>query len=202
MKNNHSQLNKILLIHLVCLLILIITTPINAQANKENSFCPAGTYKVNIITPQQYNYSTKIGIEDLGNGRIKVSGRIDGISLSATGDQTGKATATSSVYGCKISVPKLFNGSMDMTIQCLNHNYKLSALVKGTYYYQGSSGNCSARITGRRISSSLPAYGAKASFNTLLRSRLLLYGSGFMVILAMICLWINHRMNSPNPDNR
>ncbi|HEX3011779.1 MAG TPA: glycosyltransferase family 39 protein [Syntrophomonadaceae bacterium] len=199
MKKNRLGILRLILI---CLLELIIITPVKAQtALKENSLSPTGTYDVNVISHPHYEYSTKIGIEDLGNGKIKVTGNFDGIPLSAIGYQTGKAVKTRSVYNFKISLPKLFNGSASMALQYQNNNYKLSAHGKGTYNYQGTPGHGSARITGHRVSSSLPVFGLAilpAFFNSIFNVHPLLGGLGLIGLLIIACLWLRHYIKQFN----
>lgn len=201
MKISHYWISKLLLICLLCLLEFITIFPVKAQANQqENISGLTGTYEVNIITHPNFNYSKMIGIEDLGDGKIKVFGNFDGIPLSAIGHQTGMNLKTGSVYGFKINMFKLFNGTASMTFQYQNHNYQLSAEGKGTYDYQGDSGHGSARITGQRVSSSLPAFGIAAIpafFGTLFKTHPLLGGLGLIIILLMIWLWIRYRKNHP-----
>ena len=175
--------------------------PVKAQAiQQENSPGLTGTYEVNIITRPHDSYSTTIGIKDLGDGEIKAFGSFDGMPLSAIGQQTGKILKPGSIFVFKIKIFKLFNGTANMTFQYKDHNYHLSAYGNGTYDYQGTSGHGSARITGRRVSTSLPSFGLAAIpafFGTLFKAHPLLGGLGLMVILLITWIWIRYRKNHP-----
>lgn len=172
MKNTIFRIPGLLLI---CLLQLTLFEPVTAADRPHDIPSFTGTYVVDVITQPHNECSTKIGIEDLKNGKVKVTGNFDGMPVTVIGSQTETATAEP-VYIFKINIPRLCNGKAIMRLKYQNHNYKMFANANGTYDYQGISGQGSAKITGQRISTSLPVFGM-AAISSFLVSKFKLAGN-------------------------
>ncbi|MBP1761675.1 MAG: hypothetical protein H6Q64_1217, partial [Firmicutes bacterium] len=196
MKRMHGGIIILLLICLISGLGLTAVAPVTAQANTDGNLPPlTGTYAVKITTHPQCSYDSKIGVEDLGNGKIRAFGSFDGIPLSAVGHQTGQVE-NGSIYDLKIDIPKLFNGAAKAIFTYQDGDYHLTAEELGTYNFNGLSGNSSARITGRRISTSLPTSGIadkSAAFLGTSFTSPLLWGTALIILLLVICFWKRSR---------
>ncbi|HEX3010886.1 MAG TPA: hypothetical protein VHQ70_02460, partial [Syntrophomonadaceae bacterium] len=136
---------------LVGMLQLVFITPDYTRANGQSNPSFTGTYLVQIKTSSGDDYSAKIGIEDLGDDKIKLSGNFDGMPLTAIGKRSEEKSDTSG-YIFKTNIPKLYNGTAVMDLRYEDNQYKLSGSGKGTYQYQGFSGQSSFKITGHRTS--------------------------------------------------